>query len=87
MEDTVGATPIRRHDERRPLHTEPAHPAARLYRVPEAMALSLSRPVLYEQIRAGRIKSLTQGRTRLIPQAAIADYVALLVREADDGAA
>ena len=59
----------------------------RLYRVPEAMALlSLSRSVLYEQIRAGRLRSVTQGRTRLIPGAAIADYIALLVREADDGA-
>jgi excisionase family DNA binding protein len=61
---------------------------ARLYRVPEAMALlSLSRSVLYEQIRAGRLRSVRQGRTRLIPGAAIADYIALLVREADDGAA
>lgn len=59
-----------------------------MYRVPEAMArLSLSRSVLYEQIRAGRLKSVTQGRTRLIPASALADYVALLVREADDGAA
>jgi hypothetical protein len=39
-----------------------------LYRVPEAMALlSLSRSVLYEQIRAGRLRSVTQGRTRLVP--------------------
>lgn len=61
---------------------------ARLYRVPEAMALlSLSRSVVYEQIRAGRLKSVTQGRTRLVPASAIADYVALLMREADDGAA
>jgi excisionase family DNA binding protein len=60
----------------------------RLYRVPEAMALlSLSRSVLYEQIRAGRLRSVTQGRTRLIPGTAIVDYIALLVREADDGAA
>ena len=62
--------------------------AVRLYRVPEAMALlSLSRSVLYEQIRAGRLKSVTQGRTRLIPATAIADYIALLMREADDGTA
>jgi len=56
----------------------------RLYRVPEAMALlSLSRSVLYEQIRAGRLKSVTQGRTRLIPATALADYVTLLLQEAD----
>ena len=56
-----------------------------LYRVPEAMRLlSLSRSVVYEQIRVGRLKSVSQGRTRLISAAAIADYVALLQREADD---
>lgn len=59
-----------------------------LYRVPEAMRLlSLSRSVIYELIRSGRLRSVTQGRTRLIPAAATAEYVALLVREADDGAA
>lgn len=56
-----------------------------LYRVPDAMRLlSLSRSVIYEQIRAGRLKSVTQGRTRLISAAAISEYVALLQREADD---
>lgn len=60
----------------------------RLYRIPEAMRLlSLSRSVIYEQIRAGRLKSVTQGRTRLIPAAAITDYVDLLTSEADDGSA
>ncbi len=60
--------------------------SARLYRVPEAMALlALSRSVLYEQLRAGRLKSVTQGRTRLVPASAIAEYIALLIREADDG--
>ncbi|GAA1269707.1 hypothetical protein GCM10009609_35980 [Pseudonocardia aurantiaca] len=43
--------------------------------------------MVYEQIRSGRLRSVTQGRTRLIPATAIADYVDLLVREADDGAA
>jgi excisionase family DNA binding protein len=79
----MGGTPIRRHGERRALVTERGHIAARLYRVPEAMVLlSLSRSVLYEQIRAGRLKSVTQGCTRLIPHSAIADYVALLLHEA-----
>ena len=61
----------------------------RLHRMPEAMRLlSLSRSVIYEQIRAGRLKSVTQGRARLIPASAIADYIALLQREADgDGTA
>ena len=54
-----------------------------LYRVPEAMVvLSLSRSVIYEQIRSGRLRSVTQGRSRLIPVSAIAEYVALLESEA-----
>ena len=68
------------------VHGDRVDGAVRLYRVPEAMAmLSLGRSVIYEQIRAGRLKSVTQGRTRLIPAAAIADYIALLQREADHG--
>jgi excisionase family DNA binding protein len=54
-----------------------------LYRVDEAMALlSLKRSVIYEQLRCGRLRSVHEGRTRLIPAAAIAEYVALLEREA-----
>lgn len=54
-----------------------------LYRVVEAMAvLSLSRSVIYELIRSGRLRSVTQGRARLIPASAIAEYVALLESEA-----
>ena len=54
-----------------------------LYRVTEAMALlSLSRSVIYEQLRCGRLRSVHVGRTRLIPATAIADYIALLEREA-----
>jgi excisionase family DNA binding protein len=54
-----------------------------LYRVTEAMALlSLSRSVIYEQLRCGRLRSVHVGRTRLIPATAIAAYIALLEREA-----
>jgi excisionase family DNA binding protein len=54
-----------------------------LYRVTEAMALlSLSRSVIYEQLRCGRLRSVHVGRTRLVPASAIAEYVALLEREA-----
>ena len=54
-----------------------------LYRVADAMVvLSMSRSVLYEQIRTGRLRSVTQGRTRLIPASAITDYIALLECEA-----
>lgn len=62
----------------------------RLYRIPEVVRiLSLSRSVVYELIRSGRLRSVTQGRTRLVPVAAVAEYVALLQQEAgeDDGAA
>ena len=54
-----------------------------LYRIADAMVvLSLSRTVIYEQIRSGRLRSVTQGRSRLIPAKAIADYVRLLESEA-----
>ncbi len=54
-----------------------------LYRVAEAMArLSLSRSVIYEELRSGRLRSVHVGRIRLIPAAAITEYIALLEREA-----
>ncbi len=57
--------------------------ARELYRVTEATALlSLSRSVLYEELRCGRLRSVHVGRTRLIPATAITEYVALLEREA-----
>ena len=59
-----------------------------LYRIPEAMRLlSLSRSVIYELIRSGRLRAVNEGRTRLIPQSAIIDYVALLENESKKGAA
>ena len=55
----------------------------RLYRVSDAMRLlSLSRSVIYEQIRSGRLRSVTQGRARLIPASAITEYISLLEQEA-----
>jgi excisionase family DNA binding protein len=58
-------------------------PVKQLYRVRDAMTvLSLGRSAIYEQIRSGRLRSVTQGRSRLIPAAAIAEYIALLEREA-----
>jgi len=55
-----------------------------LYRVAEAMALlSLGRSVIYEQLRSGRLRSVHVGRTRLVPAAAIAEYIALLERETE----
>ncbi|MFF3251144.1 helix-turn-helix domain-containing protein [Actinacidiphila glaucinigra] len=56
---------------------------AALYRVPDAVkVLNLSRTVIYELIRTGRLRTVKEGRARLIPASAIADYVALLEREA-----
>lgn len=55
-----------------------------LYRVDEAAeALRLSRSVVYELIRSGRLRTVKEGRRRLVPVAALAEYVALL----EEGAA
>jgi len=55
-----------------------------LWRVPEAMSLlNVSRSVIYEQIRSGRLRTVKVGRTRLVPDAAIEAYVRLLEREAE----
>jgi excisionase family DNA binding protein len=60
---------------------------AQLYRIPDAMRLlSLSRSVIYEQIRAGRLRTVHQGRACLITAAAIREYIALLVKEAEEAA-
>ncbi|ARQ69918.1 helix-turn-helix domain-containing protein [Streptomyces marincola] len=65
---------------------EAAAPEPFLYRIEEAMrVLNLSRSVIYEQIRAGRLRAVRQGRARRIPASAIRDYVALLEREAVRG--
>ncbi|MGW4831330.1 helix-turn-helix domain-containing protein [Amycolatopsis japonica] len=61
-----------------------------LYKIPEAARiLGLSRSVIYEQMRTSRhdgrprLRSVKQGRTRLIPASAIQEYVALLEHEAE----
>jgi excisionase family DNA binding protein len=54
-----------------------------LWKVPEAMRLlNLSRSVIYEQIRCGRLRTVKLGRTRLVPDRAIDEYVRLLESEA-----
>jgi excisionase family DNA binding protein len=58
----------------------PAVPAV-LYDVDEAAeALRLSRSVLYELIRSGRLRTVKQGRRRLVPVSALAEYVDSLGR-------
>lgn len=55
----------------------------RLYTVADAMQLlSLSRSVIYELMASGRLRSVTQGRSRRIPGSAITEYIALLEDEA-----
>lgn len=62
-------------------------PERHLYRIPEAMQLlSMSRSVIYEQIRSGRLRTVSQGRARLVPKVAIVDYVNLLIRESEGAA-
>jgi excisionase family DNA binding protein len=55
-----------------------------LYRVKDAMRLlNLSRTVIYELLRTGRLRSVQQGRARLITAEAIREYIALLQDEAE----
>ncbi len=55
-----------------------------VYRVEEAAeALRLSRSVVYELIRSGRLRTVKQGSRRLVPVAALTEYVDSL----GDGAA
>jgi excisionase family DNA binding protein len=60
-----------------------AIPERHLYRVSEAAnLLSMSRSVIYEQMRSGRLKFVKQGASTLIPHAAINAYIRLLMSEA-----
>lgn len=57
-------------------------PERHLYKIPDAMALlSLSRSVIYEEIRADRLQTVMRGRSRLVPAQAITAYVELLMTE------
>ena len=55
-----------------------------LYRVTEAAeALRLSRSVIFDLIRTGRLRSVKEGRVRLVPKRAIHEYIELLERESE----
>ena len=41
----------------------------------------ISRTVIYELMRSGRLRTVTEGRCRRIPASAIAEYVELLETE------
>ncbi|MGW6857334.1 helix-turn-helix domain-containing protein [Streptomyces xanthophaeus] len=61
--------------------TPPVEPA--LLKVEAAMhVLSMSRSVIYELIRSGRLRTVNEGRARFITRSAINEYIALLEREA-----
>jgi excisionase family DNA binding protein len=67
-----------------PRISRPGVPDRHLYRIPEAMhLLSMSRSVIYELIRSGRLRTVRQGRSRLVPKVAIVEYVHLLIRESE----
>jgi excisionase family DNA binding protein len=62
--------------------SDPPVAVLQLYKVPEVMQmLKMSRTVIFEQLRDGRLRSVRQGRARLIPASAVAEYIALLERE------
>jgi excisionase family DNA binding protein len=49
------------------------------YRVEEAaQALRLSRSVIYELIRSGRLRTVKQGTRRLVPVVALQEYLEAL---------
>lgn len=53
-----------------------------LYRVEEAAeALRMSRSVVYELIRSGRLRTVKEGRRRLVPVTALTEYVTELIEE------
>ena len=61
-------------------------PAPMMFRISTVVKLTgLSRSVIYEQIKAGRLRTVKQGSATLITAAALADYVQLLEQEARSG--
>ncbi|MFI6814740.1 helix-turn-helix domain-containing protein [Nonomuraea sp. NPDC050328] len=65
--------------ERKVVH----YPGQALYDVNETgVVLRLSRRYLYQEIRAGRLRTVKAGRARRVPADAIAEYVRLLEHEA-----
>ncbi|GAA4059943.1 helix-turn-helix domain-containing protein [Actinomadura miaoliensis] len=70
-----------------PDHLGDVPPTMRLYTVPEAMALlRFSRGTIYALMERGRLRYVTEGRSRRIPGTAIAEYIARLEQEAEAAA-
>lgn len=69
--------------------TTPTMPASAVpddlvfYKVPEVMRiLRMSKHQVYDQINAGRLEILKQGRSTVVPLTSLRAYVKLLHREA-----
>jgi excisionase family DNA binding protein len=61
-------------------------PASMMFRISTVVKLTgLSRSVIYEQIKAGRLRTVKQGAATLITAAALDNYVKLLEKEARTG--
>ena len=61
----------------------PSVPDRLLYRVDEVVELlSLSRSRVFELLRSGELRSVKQGRRRLVPWSALLEYVEKLETEA-----
>lgn len=53
-----------------------------LYKIPDVVRmLNLSRSTVFELLRTGRLRSVHQGRSRLIPATSVREYVGLLEQE------
>jgi excisionase family DNA binding protein len=64
-------------------HMTATEPSPVMFRISTVVKLTgLSRSVIYEQIRAGRLPTVKQGTATLITAAALDDYVRLLEQEA-----
>jgi len=84
--ETVGSVPFGGAHAAADVLLRPDRPL--FYRIPEVMTmLAMSRSVLFEQLRTGRLGSVRQGRSRRIPVPAILDYIDLLEREAAEESA
>jgi excisionase family DNA binding protein len=60
----------------------------RLYTIEEAQTmLRLGKTKIFDLLRNGRLRSVREGRAHRIPPRAIAEYIALLEREAAEDAA
>ncbi|MPZ61151.1 MAG: helix-turn-helix domain-containing protein [Propionibacteriales bacterium] len=67
------------------MRTDDALSDLALYQIPEVVAmLRLSRTVVYELIRSGRLRTVAEGRARRVPASAIREYIQLLEKEARD---